>query len=114
ANAPPSVTVPLERALKARDQLQARRQTWASHLLAGSELAGGQRLDEAVPRRVEALDRALSRAERTISSLRAKDAQRRQFLADHRPELDRLEAVRRAETARGSQVRAGAMVLAPS
>ena len=122
AGAPASSADTLAAACRHRDTLLARRHLWEERLEAAQSATGtGQshRSKTAAERRVA--QKEISSADRAIDAIAARIAhhQRRQaaraaFLAEHAPEVARLDLVRRAEAAKEVQVRTGALEAVPS
>ena len=94
ARAPAPVDHALAEAIRERDQLLARRQTWAR--------TPAQPTTRARPGedRVAAIDRNLARVETRIDQLRQRHADRHAFLVAHRPEIARRAALLRVEATR--------------
>jgi hypothetical protein len=104
--APPSAAVALDRAVRRRDQVLARRRALETDQ---PPRAATVKQGIASNRRIEAIDRELTRLNAAIHRLHEKERGRRHYFAEHRRDLDLLKSVNRAEAARDARVRTAAL-----
>jgi hypothetical protein len=116
SHAPAAVDAPLVAAVRRRDELLARQHVWLEKLATAdhqTERSTQPRTTRA-RRELAAVERELARAAQRVTALQGRSVQRREFLDQHRLELERREVIRRLEEARELQVRLGATERPPS